>query len=109
MDPERRDEIAIEDDAVITIAKMLQGCEDSLEALRIAPLPTGSFGGSSSGAQLGQHTELARKSAKQVVDAMTTGVRNLEKDLRRFDTEARYADEDAQMRARNLLVKLGAL
>jgi len=102
-------EIAVKEDAITTIAKLLQGCEDNLTALRVKSLRQGTMGHDGIGVQCVQETELAREALGEIVTEMIGVIQGLEVDLRKFEGDVRYADDDAQTRAHNLLVKLGAI
>ena len=81
------------------VVRMLESAARSLDAAPVAEVPGGRFGGSSLGASLGHHTELAHTKLAEAMSSMVLNLRGVGEDVRQHGQRMDATDQGIQERA----------
>lgn len=102
-------ELHVEEQTIIDIVKILNESADSLAAGRPAAVNPVAFGGSSPGASLGHHVQVAHEHVVESMANMVKGLRGFEQNVRQFNSDVIFADEESGDRTKVATDKIATM
>lgn len=101
-------ELSVEEKTIREIVKILENGADDIQGGQPMGVRPTAFGGSWSGAALGHHTDVAHQHVVEAMKNMVTGLRGYEQNVRRFNDDVVFVDEDGGDRATKTAAKVQA-